>query len=321
MERRPAGRCEADQGARPVLSLGCHVRGPWVAAPLPHPPHHEFGSAGWTVTSPAHEPVAGESTASRTTCRSCPQERGAQAGIASQRTGPRSLLLEVASCVFYGAIFKDSTALGILGHLLAELKPRELERLVAPMLPRRYFALLEDGDGPPDGVQTLQRTFRAAFELAPEPVKRSAMSQFIALLRDGAKEQVERYEDAFVRAGDLRWLTPEDARLAKDHILGRHRSLRDAPLPCLEGIGKFLQQGDAELFARPLLRTLLSSVGHSTKRKAVDVIVGECWIADEPVRQKVLELANEMKQMVGARGEAEKQEILAELIGSLELPL
>jgi hypothetical protein len=119
---------------------------------------------------------------------------------------------------------RDESAMSIHKHLLKDVPEFEIERLLLRVIPNRYFELdAVDGQfGPePDleGQNRLAICFRSGFTIASDEIKKKVTKRFLSILRNEDQHKVLTYEVAFFRGGDLKYLSPAEAKLVKDHLL------------------------------------------------------------------------------------------------------
>lgn len=142
----------------------------------------------------------------------------------------------------------DSSSMSILGDLLRETKPREMESLLVSVIPARYVELAGriDPDDDPEyqsHIQSvlgrLRRAYRAAMDAAPEDVRQRTVAAYARLLREEVSEfDIVTRESGLFRAADLRYMSESDASMAKRHLFSRvDRLLEDSRVEALTGIG------------------------------------------------------------------------------------
>jgi len=143
-------------------------------------------------------------------------------------------------------VSKDKSAFALLPHFLKEMKDRERERLVKEVIPARYFQ--EDFEGSLSlKLDEYEKFHRGAFETLSDECKSTVARQYIRILREQSGEYIVKYENLFFRAGDLKYLPPAEAELAKTHLLARLRDEQSwAILDIVEDIGPFLTIPEAK---------------------------------------------------------------------------
>ncbi|MGB8011478.1 MAG: hypothetical protein WCF68_07680 [Terriglobales bacterium] len=140
-------------------------------------------------------------------------------------------------------IEKDPSALAVLAHFLKKTNERERERLVADVLPGRFFFAREFGDE--TSSSDYGNCYRQAFDTLSEGSKIDATKRFVRILEEEAGDYVLAYENLFFRASDLGHLDQNDAAMVKAHLLSRlEKEQSVALLNVLEGFGPFLREGE-----------------------------------------------------------------------------
>jgi hypothetical protein len=157
-------------------------------------------------------------------------------------------------------IERDSAIDAIFGHLLKDMKPIEVERLLTSLIPARHLAATGEFEVPDYLFRTLTSCFRTAFDQAPDALKTKVAASFVETLKHGSDHAVLSYCDAFFRASDLQYLSGKDVDLVRDYLLDRcSRSLSEALFVVLGGIGSYLEKAHINRFVDPLLRVATST--------------------------------------------------------------
>lgn len=195
-------------------------------------------------------------------------------------------------------VMQDASALSILPHLLKDMRPIEIERLLIHVFPAHYFACIaaypeiyEPKEPSPlelelDRTMTsLVKCFHLAYESAPEAVRTNVAQSFVRILREERGANVTAYEDACFRCSELKYLSDADARMVVQHILARYsehggRGI-SALLRVIEGIGPYLTRADdgadlaqaicTAITQEPLwqFRNMLSDTGRAIEKEYV----------------------------------------------------
>lgn len=197
---------------------------------------------------------------------------------------------------------QDSSVLGVIQHVLKEVKEFELERLLLKVLPQTYFAYLiqlesstyAESETAKATLPTLAVCFRRAFEFAPDEIKRKATKNFVRIIKEEGKTIVLAYEATLFRAADLKYLAAEDAQLVKTHVLTRVNTETNlnATLALLEGIGSYIDEDDAPAFADTIMRVLTRLVTPDIVADFISRVYGEysrmsSMIARETLRDRI----------------------------------
>lgn len=155
-------------------------------------------------------------------------------------------------------IEKDPAATSFVSHLLRDTNKFELKRLLIDILPTRYMELPPLSDDAEEVWGALESTFRLAMDLAPADVRTAVVERYMTILKEESGGYVVSYEDAFLRATDLRYLSSGDLELAKEHLLSRLK--RDNGMPVLRiverGLPPVLEYDELEQFVDFLVRAM-----------------------------------------------------------------
>lgn len=178
----------------------------------------------------------------------------------------------------------DSSSVSVLAHFLKETKDSEKERLLTDVIPERYFGALESDFPPSVSLSDMEESFRLTFSLLPDDSKKTVARKFVRLIKEGTEKRVMAYETAFFRAGDLAYLSKDEASLVKDHILARLARHDPAKLlPTLEGIGPFLAAHEVGSVVDVLVRLGLYGKTETQKEEAQKVLEGLYMETEPPI--------------------------------------
>jgi hypothetical protein len=178
---------------------------------------------------------------------------------------------------------RDQSARTILPHLLKDVRPIEIERLLIKILPDRYLFhyVFEDPDSPRHVPSSLIALFRTAFNMAPDEVKGAVSKRFVVILKEEADTVVFAYGAAFFRLADLRYVSSSDIPLIKEHYFGRLKDdVNEDLVAALEGIGAYLKKDDIPRFVDPLVRVISTNNSERLKTHVRDRLVHEYFRMD-----------------------------------------
>jgi hypothetical protein len=169
----------------------------------------------------------------------------------------------------------DPSALAILAHLLKDMNPVEFERLLVCVFPPRYFRYIaqlpdywEPSREPSPAELALDRTissleqcFTLVYSIAPDAVKAKAAQDFVRILREESEANVLAYEAACFRCSELKYLTDEDAKIVKTHVLSRFtgrqsRETISTVMRVIDGIGPYLTASEGADLAQAISMTI-----------------------------------------------------------------
>jgi hypothetical protein len=139
---------------------------------------------------------------------------------------------------------RDSSAIPIIKHLLADMTESERKRLLVTVLPSRCLNPIRAGDA--DSIPSaMGALFRATYEAAPAELQKQATEDFVKALREEPETVVAVYETAFFRAEDLQHLAKAKQTLVKTHALARLKAKRSVALfEALKGVSPYLTSAE-----------------------------------------------------------------------------
>jgi hypothetical protein len=167
-------------------------------------------------------------------------------------------------------IEKDPSALAVLSHFLKDTNECERERVVKEIIPDRYFyehESLEDRGNPSD----YERCYRRTLATLSDEARTSVAKEYIKILKEESGEYVRRYETAFFRASDMKYLAPGEVSLAKAHLLSRLENDSNL-LDVLSGSGRFLDKHEISGVVDVYAKTIASGKVNAIKTKARDLL-------------------------------------------------
>lgn len=207
---------------------------------------------------------------------------------------------------------RDSSAVSIVSHILAETNPLEIERLLLTVLPNAYLRARAVEETPDYVLSAYIQCYRIAFEQASEDLKKRVMSKFVKMLKEEADSVILPYETAFVKGYDLIYLSPSDANLVAEHLVGRMKADLTAPLlEALEGLGTFLQENTIKPFVDSLVKAILRKSNLS--RLAKMTLISEGSRMSTPIYNLMERRIDEWINHYKKGGQVEYVEILEEV--------
>jgi len=180
----------------------------------------------------------------------------------------------------------DPAVIAILPHLLRDMREIEIRRLLLAVLPQAYFDLEELSE---TETRSFRECFRLAYNNAPDELKIDVAKHFVTILKEESQYRITIYEEAFFVASDLKYYTPEDTNLVKEHLfalLQRENRLHYPDM--LSGLGKFLSARDIIKFTNLLINKTIRYEGMS---KEIHTYVNQLSSdTTEKVREKMIEI-------------------------------
>jgi len=208
-------------------------------------------------------------------------------------------------------IEKDSSALALLTHFLKETNDRERERLVMDVLPQRYFLARELGDESSSG--DYQKCHRQTLNTLSEEGKTNAAKRFVRVLKEEPGDYVLAYEDAFVRAGDLKYLPPNDAAMAKAHLLTRlEKEQNSALLEVVDDLGTFLNKREISGVVDAYVRIIVYGKSQTLKDRARYLLLMLYFDTGGDVQKQLEERVDAWIKMFDEKGQSEHKTTVEE---------
>ncbi len=171
---------------------------------------------------------------------------------------------------------RDSSAISIIEHILKETNQTELERLLIIVIPKRYNDLKTEEFVPPNVFTSLEHSFRSAFGIVNEDIKRKVMKKFVSILKEADEEIVLSYEIAFLKGKDLKYLSSSDLKIVKGHLLSRLAKETTLPLFwTLKDIGKYLTIDETINFVDLVIKSIVWGKEDKLKSNAREFLIGE----------------------------------------------
>ncbi len=176
---------------------------------------------------------------------------------------------------------RDPSARAILENLLAELKEREKEKLLLSTIPDQYLEGVQSQTLENEVLLVWKECFLITFKLVSDSIKHKVTSKFVSLVKEGSRNTVITYADAFFKATHLEYIpSPTDRDIVKKHLLSRLESDNSASIfPVLEGISSFLSEEERKAFVAALIRKY---VKESVYRDRIEHFLGwEYYLSKE----------------------------------------
>ncbi|MDA0243679.1 MAG: hypothetical protein OT477_09710 [Chloroflexi bacterium] len=173
----------------------------------------------------------------------------------------------------------DNSAIAILGDLLQQTNPTEIERLLLKKLPERYIEITSEMPDSQDDLNALSNCYRIAFDMSPDEIKKKCTQKFVVAVKRERGQTVTYYGNAFFRATDLDFLDQEDAILVKKHLIHRmEENLSDNTLNMIDGLLSRLNETEASRFIDAIIKTLSIAISEDDTEyinRIVDYLVLE----------------------------------------------
>jgi hypothetical protein len=218
---------------------------------------------------------------------------------------------------------KDSSALSVLSHFLKDSSEYERERLLTDVIPERYFANRGEEWDTMQGqyLQDLESCFRQTFNTLSDDKKAVVTKRFIKVLREADQDTVFEHETAFFRGSDLKYLSPNEAQFAKEHLLSRLQEKQTVRLmKVLDGIGEFLTPNELAEVTDALVKAAIYGKVEPLKRVGRDSLYrlwGEIEISkNEPLFKRL----DVWISFFGDKGMSEEEATVKKIRSEMDIP-
>ncbi|HHW15339.1 MAG TPA: hypothetical protein GXX28_10485 [Firmicutes bacterium] len=185
------------------------------------------------------------------------------------------------------------------------------------VLPSRYFELLEY-DGSADVLSTFEAAYHLAFDMAANDIKEKVAKQFVNVLKQGNGHTVRIYESKFFRPVILASLSPDDAVLVKQHLLGTMKSSIDLSLlRAVVGIEFVLTPGEIVKLVDSLVLAILNHRDERVGLAARDCLERTWWNIRGEAEDRYMRRLNTWIQSLTEKGKTQQAAILQEFKASI----
>ena len=216
---------------------------------------------------------------------------------------------------------RDPAAGVLLKHLLKDVNPYEMERLLLDVVPSKYMS-----PGNPflpethHFTQMLVSLFRMAYEQTDKQLQTRVAQRFVTILKEGATVFIFSYSRAFFRMSDLQHLSLDEGQLVKDYFFDQiKRGLIDeALILALSGIGKYLLQDEVSSFVDPLVKTMCFPDTENVKKAARERIIEESRRMEETILNNLKTRLGQWIHMYHSQEDSEHASLVEILKSSLD---
>lgn len=167
-------------------------------------------------------------------------------------------------------IERDPNCLPILRHLLDDVQQSEQDKLVLHVLPERYIELAEQSGGESPALATLRKAYLTAKAVASESALKEAALDYVRVLKEGSSNLVARYDEAFFRATDMKYVPEAQRALVKQHLISTIGIIDESEkLARIRGIEDYLEVKDVNDWLIQLVRAIISKTAPQELRNEV----------------------------------------------------
>jgi len=222
-------------------------------------------------------------------------------------------------------ITQDSSTAAMMKHLLKDMHPHELERLLLTVLPKPYMDYVLRYDQERDSaLDALPTCFRIAFDSASDEIKTQVARNFVRIVKEESGDYIRAYETAFFRGTDLAYLAQDEVNLVVDHILRRLQTGwaldADDYEKLIYGLGRFVPESEVYNFFEAIVtfvtRELLDDE-QGVHTYYIFLISGEYQELPESSRLRFSRLLANQIRRYRAQGQSREEQALTKLESQL----
>lgn len=214
---------------------------------------------------------------------------------------------------------RDPSGSVVVEHLLREMNPTELRRLILTVIPTKYMAFCGEGfmtENEYDVSRALCTTFRAAIQMAGVETATVAAKRYITILKQESGWYVRSYENAFVQPWELVFLGPEDLALVKNHVLSRLNREVDSDVLHLVGGGfvTFLDKEDSHRWVDPLVKAAVMSRDEELREQAKGILIFSVNLTSSEQDMWISNRLEVWRKRFASKDNPQAEEVLVEII-------
>lgn len=189
-------------------------------------------------------------------------------------------------------IEQDRAAPVIFRHLIQEVRPDELKKLLVTVLPDRYLFHTADPWGLEDDVgRRLAECYRISLSIASDDLKRQIALRYISILKEGSEEEILSFDCGLFVGEDLAYVAEEMHPLVIDHLLDQSNRVQNlSTIRPLVGLAPFLSASQVPLLVDPLVKAATQPDGEAAdlaSRILDQAHIGTAGKAHEAIRRRV----------------------------------
>lgn len=210
---------------------------------------------------------------------------------------------------------RDPRSVRVLNHLLVRFDENQRRRLLLDVFPAAH-ARFQGGTewDDPEAAARISEAHRIVFDGAEEATKRAFLSEFVRILKEEDGHRVETTSTAFFRGKDLAYVEVEQRALVLAHLLDISPKTHSAAATVrqLEGIERYLDAGQVNLWLDPLVRTLVARVPPPVITAVKDSIFNAAYIASEAFNIATMDRLTTWEKHFISNGQPDKAKQVAD---------
>jgi hypothetical protein len=216
-------------------------------------------------------------------------------------------------------ISKDPSTIGVLSHFLKRVNETEKLRLLAEVIPTRYFQLLQEQ--PPWELDDYSICFAQVYATMPQENQRIVAKKFVKMLHEESENNIHQYSHAFFFSSQIEMLEPSEAELVKAHFLNRLKKepSNESLIGTLSGFGNLLEEQELSEVTDYGMR-LIAYGGTNMKERGRD-LVNQLWIAtSSPKEAAIKSRISDWIALLKQRELPDALVIAQDLLDNIEIP-
>ena len=195
-------------------------------------------------------------------------------------------------------IEKDTTSEVIWHHLIKKVNINEKMRLLIKNIPERYFKIYNESDFseyyPEEELNNLSKFFKSVYNSTPEDIKKESAEKFLDIVIEGSGLEVRTYLEAFFIIEYLKYYSPENKQLVKEHLFGFIKAGINKDISeSLKGISQFLNKNESNEIVSILVDRVTNSNDKYEISSAKILLYNEYQNGDEYIQKYVLSYIDE----------------------------
>lgn len=211
---------------------------------------------------------------------------------------------------------RDSSAIAIASHLLSDVRPEEVRRLLLSVIPERHLQIEEPSD---DLGDSLEKCFQVAYDQAEEAVRREVAAEYVRLLREESDTVIQNYDVGFFKLDHFKYLNRTDIQMVKHHILA---ALNNASIyQTFTGFGAHIEKSEVQGFVDSLVRTATLSTETWDGGRAESFLSEELtWMTDEVAEASIVRIRQWISTF-DSRKQPIHANTMRRILGEKEIPI
>ena len=157
------------------------------------------------------------------------------------------------------------------------------------------------------------------FQKSKHEIKRKVCRKFVAIVKEGSGEYVERYQDAFFRCRDMIHLDKKDQNLIIDQVINRvTTSVEYMEIEICNSLSRYLDISNVTKLVDPFVKTAIYNENSRIKRKAIEYLKSEFMHTE--VEDAFLKRIDDWIKLYESRKNTDYIDLLKDIKDAYEIP-